>query len=207
MGDCAYCWDSLWLHTHRCKLAQENGWGVMVSHRSGETEDTFIADLVVGLCTGQVRLTDTQSHHCVPSYGLDNYPNTRTRRFVSLLWWDLLNQTALPLINSSTRMEIWTISYSTLCRWRLWWHFPLLGLIYVMGAQVDITAAIGGYKGMLSIINKMHNSLPQVKVDCSFLDTIATMCQSEGLFSKSDNWVNEWNPFHTWPSPTIYPVK
>lgn len=26
----------------------------MVSHRSGETEDTFIADLVVGLCTGQV---------------------------------------------------------------------------------------------------------------------------------------------------------
>lgn len=38
----------------RCKLAQSNGWGVMVSHRSGETEDTFIADLVVGLCTGQV---------------------------------------------------------------------------------------------------------------------------------------------------------
>ncbi|XP_006903588.1 PREDICTED: alpha-enolase-like, partial [Elephantulus edwardii] len=29
-----------------CKLAQSNGWGVMVSHRSGETEDTFIADLV-----------------------------------------------------------------------------------------------------------------------------------------------------------------
>lgn len=25
-----------------------------MSHRSGETEDTFIADLVVGLCTGQV---------------------------------------------------------------------------------------------------------------------------------------------------------
>lgn len=38
----------------RCKLAQSHGWGVMVSHRSGETEDTFIADLVVGLCTGQV---------------------------------------------------------------------------------------------------------------------------------------------------------
>ncbi|KAF7688441.1 hypothetical protein HF521_013248 [Silurus meridionalis] len=38
-----------------CKLAQKNGWGVMVSHRSGETEDTFIADLVVGLCTGQIK--------------------------------------------------------------------------------------------------------------------------------------------------------
>uniref|UniRef100_A0A2K5IV88 phosphopyruvate hydratase n=1 Tax=Colobus angolensis palliatus TaxID=336983 RepID=A0A2K5IV88_COLAP len=38
-----------------CKLAQANGWGVMVFHRSGETEDTFIADLVVGLCTGQIK--------------------------------------------------------------------------------------------------------------------------------------------------------
>ncbi|XP_039223500.1 alpha-enolase isoform X2 [Crotalus tigris] len=38
-----------------CKLAQSKGWGVMVSHRSGETEDTFIADLVVGLCTGQIK--------------------------------------------------------------------------------------------------------------------------------------------------------
>ncbi|XP_028839905.1 beta-enolase-like isoform X1 [Denticeps clupeoides] len=38
-----------------CKLAQASGWGVMVSHRSGETEDTFIADLVVGLCTGQIK--------------------------------------------------------------------------------------------------------------------------------------------------------
>lgn len=38
-----------------CKLSQKNGWGVMVSHRSGETEDTFIADLVVGLCTGQIK--------------------------------------------------------------------------------------------------------------------------------------------------------
>jgi enolase 1/2/3 len=38
-----------------CKLAQDDGWGVMVSHRSGETEDTFIADLVVGLRTGQIK--------------------------------------------------------------------------------------------------------------------------------------------------------
>jgi len=38
-----------------CKLAQSAGWGVMVSHRSGETEDTFIADLVVGLGTGEIK--------------------------------------------------------------------------------------------------------------------------------------------------------
>ncbi|KAJ1977991.1 phosphopyruvate hydratase [Dimargaris xerosporica] len=35
--------------------ARSDGWGVMVSHRSGETEDTFIADLVVGLATGQIK--------------------------------------------------------------------------------------------------------------------------------------------------------
>lgn len=37
------------------KLAKSAGWGTMVSHRSGETEDTFIADLVVGLSTGQIK--------------------------------------------------------------------------------------------------------------------------------------------------------
>jgi enolase len=37
------------------KMSQDQGWGVMVSHRSGETEDTFIADLVVGLRTGQIK--------------------------------------------------------------------------------------------------------------------------------------------------------
>jgi enolase len=30
-------------------MSFKNGWGGMVSHRSGETEDCFIADLVVGL--------------------------------------------------------------------------------------------------------------------------------------------------------------
>lgn len=38
-----------------CVDAQKEGWGVMVSHRSGETEDTTIADLVVGLRTGQIK--------------------------------------------------------------------------------------------------------------------------------------------------------
>lgn len=34
---------------------KKNNWGVMVSHRSGETEDVFIADLVVALRTGQIK--------------------------------------------------------------------------------------------------------------------------------------------------------
>ncbi|KAJ2352832.1 phosphopyruvate hydratase [Coemansia erecta] len=36
-------------------VAFDAGWGVMVSHRSGETEDSTIADLVVGLGTGQIK--------------------------------------------------------------------------------------------------------------------------------------------------------
>ncbi len=35
------------------RMAQAAGWSVVVSHRSGETEDTFIADLVVGMDAGQ----------------------------------------------------------------------------------------------------------------------------------------------------------
>ncbi|XP_057779336.1 enolase [Salvia miltiorrhiza] len=37
------------------KMSKHAGWGVMTSHRSGETEDTFIADLAVGLSTGQIK--------------------------------------------------------------------------------------------------------------------------------------------------------
>jgi enolase len=36
-------------------LAERNGYGVMVSHRSGETEDTTIADLVVATNVGQIK--------------------------------------------------------------------------------------------------------------------------------------------------------
>merc|ERR1712039_998253 len=36
-------------------MSMDAGWGVMVSHRSGETEDSFIADLAVGLRAGQIK--------------------------------------------------------------------------------------------------------------------------------------------------------
>ena len=36
-------------------MAQQAGWKAVVSHRSGETEDTTIADLVVGLGTGLIK--------------------------------------------------------------------------------------------------------------------------------------------------------
>lgn len=37
------------------KMGQEAGYGVIVSHRSGETEDTAIADFAVGLGVGQIK--------------------------------------------------------------------------------------------------------------------------------------------------------
>ena len=37
------------------KMAHAAGWTAVVSHRSGETADTFIADFVVGLGTGQIK--------------------------------------------------------------------------------------------------------------------------------------------------------
>lgn len=36
-------------------MCQQVGWGVMISHRSGETEDNFIGDLVCGLATGEIK--------------------------------------------------------------------------------------------------------------------------------------------------------
>ena len=37
------------------KLEKENGYGTIISHRSGETEDAFIADLAVAVNAGQIK--------------------------------------------------------------------------------------------------------------------------------------------------------
>ena len=37
------------------KMAHDHAWTAVVSHRSGETEDNFIADLVVGTSSGQIK--------------------------------------------------------------------------------------------------------------------------------------------------------
>lgn len=37
------------------QLAHKNNWKAIISHRSGETEDTTIAHLVVGMATGQIK--------------------------------------------------------------------------------------------------------------------------------------------------------
>ena len=37
------------------KLCREAGWGYVISHRSGETEDTFVADFAVAMGGGQIK--------------------------------------------------------------------------------------------------------------------------------------------------------
>lgn len=37
------------------QMASNNGYGAIMSHRSGESEDTTIADLAVGLNCGQIK--------------------------------------------------------------------------------------------------------------------------------------------------------
>lgn len=50
------------------KMAQRNKCTAVVSHRSGETEDTFIADLAVGLCTGQIKTGSTSRSERICKY-------------------------------------------------------------------------------------------------------------------------------------------
>lgn len=50
------------------KLAQQNNYTAIVSHRSGETEDTFIADFVVGAGTGQIKTGSMSRSERVAKY-------------------------------------------------------------------------------------------------------------------------------------------
>ncbi len=46
-------------------MAYRNGYSVVVSHRSGETEDTMIADLAVGISSGQIKTgAPSRSERC-----------------------------------------------------------------------------------------------------------------------------------------------
>jgi len=49
-------------------LAQKNNYGVIISHRSGETADTFIADLAVGTNAGQIKTGSLSRSERVEKY-------------------------------------------------------------------------------------------------------------------------------------------
>ena len=50
------------------KFAQQNGYTTVISHRSGETEDTFIADLSVALNAGQIKTGSLSRSERVAKY-------------------------------------------------------------------------------------------------------------------------------------------
>jgi len=50
------------------RLAQRNGYNCVMSHRSGESEDTFIADFAVALNTGQIKTGSTARSDRVAKY-------------------------------------------------------------------------------------------------------------------------------------------
>jgi enolase len=50
------------------KMAQRNRNTAVVSHRSGETEDTFIADLAVGMATGQIKTGSVSRSERIAKY-------------------------------------------------------------------------------------------------------------------------------------------
>jgi len=54
--------------TATVKLAQEKGYSTVISHRSGETEDTFIADLSVALDAGQIKTGSLSRSERVAKY-------------------------------------------------------------------------------------------------------------------------------------------
>ena len=69
------------------KMAQKAGYGVISSHRSGETEDSFISDLAVGTGAGQIKTGSLSRTDRVAKYNqllrieeqLGKKANTRAR--------------------------------------------------------------------------------------------------------------------------------
>ena len=45
----------MWETLEAIELAKEAGYATVISHRSGETEDSFIADLAVAVNAGQIK--------------------------------------------------------------------------------------------------------------------------------------------------------
>jgi enolase len=53
---------------HTVNLAQSNAYTCVISHRSGETEDTFIADLAVAMNTGQIKTGSASRSERIAKY-------------------------------------------------------------------------------------------------------------------------------------------
>ena len=50
------------------KLAKKNSFNTIISHRSGETEETFISDFAVGISAGQIKTGSLSRSERVSKY-------------------------------------------------------------------------------------------------------------------------------------------
>jgi len=50
------------------KLCQKSGWNYIISHRSGETEDTFLADFAVAMAGGQIKTGSASRSERIAKY-------------------------------------------------------------------------------------------------------------------------------------------
>ncbi|QOR37148.1 phosphopyruvate hydratase [Billgrantia diversa] len=75
------------------RMAQDAGFTAVISHRSGETEDTTIADLAVGTCAGQIKTGSLSRSDRVAKYNrllvIENeleYPHRASHQFTAPLF-------------------------------------------------------------------------------------------------------------------------
>ena len=65
------------------QIARENGYGAVISHRSGETDDTSIADLAVAAGMGQITTGSTSRGERIAKYNrfleIENELGTKAR--------------------------------------------------------------------------------------------------------------------------------
>jgi len=50
------------------QLCQKSGWNYIISHRSGETEDTFMADFAVAMAGGQIKTGSASRSERIAKY-------------------------------------------------------------------------------------------------------------------------------------------
>ncbi|KAL9274597.1 Cytosolic enolase 3-like protein, partial [Drosera capensis] len=107
------------------KLAKDAQWGVSISHGSGETEDTFIADLSVGLATGQIKAGAPCGGERLCKY---NQKSSAIKQITLVKDGELRDSSSLSEENGFVQMSVSTsVELPTFCPLQLRVHKYMLG--------------------------------------------------------------------------------
>jgi enolase len=91
-------------------MARRAGWTAIVSHRSGETEDTTIADLVVAMGTGQIKTGAPSRSERVAKYNRLLRIEDELGDAAICLGWEALGRTAMRTADDAAPVEAGTRS-------------------------------------------------------------------------------------------------